>query len=579
MSYGRPKAASRAKMPHMRAGTSLHSEGSEMEFESMAESDLAKLQCKFRLKEGDRQAYSNESQDIIRRQLTEIQTLEKEQRELQKNLEVAGNRGNQLRDQERHDTLRSLLEQKDRVEEQLSREMKLISDLEKEIRIWEKKVMEQQKHSGGTKGPIRRIPQMRKHIEIMENRLDRATTKFNIQLGKNSKLRGEIDILRVDRSRFEQLYRRLEKELRDTRKEISTVINDSTTAYMARDEAQSKIDQLKEKVEKDIAQHSAEVRELQRVIDHDCKLREFLGIKTQERIISEEVLEARRKRERAEIERRKKENKEESRETYETAFQHISSITGEEDLDLLVHRFIEVEDQNFALFNFVNEQNNETEILEGQIEEIKGKIEAFKAQGMREDEGHNALLLEMEEKEQVARSLASSYEEHLKGILKIIEQLKLGIDATFRKLHCDQGTLDEMLGAGTLRDNVIMQYLGLIEYKTNELLAARSFLDSKNFDKPYSSEETALLLLGQMKETTRRISDISQLPSTGEECDSDSEYLAVDQEERPLTQSEIRERILKGVRKKELKEPKPMVESTLMKGTFSSMQKQRPLEA
>lgn len=45
-------------------------------------------------------------------------------------------------------------------------------------------------------------------------------------------------------------------------------------------------------------------------------------------------------------------------------------MTGEEDLDLLVQRFIETEDKNFALFNFVNEQNNEIETLHEQIEEV-----------------------------------------------------------------------------------------------------------------------------------------------------------------------------------------------------------------
>ena len=57
-------------------------------------------------------------------------------------------------------------------------------------------------------------------------------------------------------------------------------------------------------------------------------------------------------------------------ETYEAAFERIKEMTGEEDLDLLVQRFIETEDKNFALFNFVNEQNNEIETLHEQIEEV-----------------------------------------------------------------------------------------------------------------------------------------------------------------------------------------------------------------
>ena len=67
---------------------------------------------------------------------------------------------------------------------------------------------------------------------------------------------------------------------------------------------------------------------------------------------------------------RKKESQEDSVETYQEAFERIKQMTGEEDLDLLVNRFIEVEDKNFALFNYVNEQNNEIEALHDAIQEV-----------------------------------------------------------------------------------------------------------------------------------------------------------------------------------------------------------------
>ena len=67
---------------------------------------------------------------------------------------------------------------------------------------------------------------------------------------------------------------------------------------------------------------------------------------------------------------KKKESQEDSVETYEAAFQKIKEMTGEEDLDLLVRRFITVEDTNFALFNYVNEQNNEIEKLNDEIQAV-----------------------------------------------------------------------------------------------------------------------------------------------------------------------------------------------------------------
>lgn len=81
-------------------------------------------------------------------------------------------------------------------------------------------------------------------------------------------MREEIDILRIERSRFDQRYRKLEKELLQTRKEIATTIEESSAAYDARDEAQTKMQQMKERAEKDLNQHLAEIKELQRVIDH-----------------------------------------------------------------------------------------------------------------------------------------------------------------------------------------------------------------------------------------------------------------------------------------------------------------------
>ena len=43
--------------------------------------------------------------------------------------------------------------------------------------------------------------------------------------------------------------------------------------------------------------------------------------------------------------------------------------------------FINAEDQNFALFNYVNELNGECEKLEEQIGDIKAEIEKYKGQG------------------------------------------------------------------------------------------------------------------------------------------------------------------------------------------------------
>lgn len=69
-----------------------------------------------------------------------------------------------------------------------------------------------------------------------------------------------------------------------------------TCALFFRDEAQTKMILLKEKSDRDIQQHNAEMKELVRVIDHDKKLREFMACKGKERDEDPQMVEWRRKK-------------------------------------------------------------------------------------------------------------------------------------------------------------------------------------------------------------------------------------------------------------------------------------------
>ena len=52
-----------------------------------------------------------------------------------------------------------------------------------------------------------------KHIKILENRLDKANQKFNESIEDDKNLREEIDKLRKERFFFENIYKKLEKDL------------------------------------------------------------------------------------------------------------------------------------------------------------------------------------------------------------------------------------------------------------------------------------------------------------------------------------------------------------------------------
>lgn len=80
-----------------------------------------------------------------------------------------------------------------------------------------------------------------KQIKILENRLDKANQKFNEAISLNSRLRKEIDSLRRERVVFDNLYKKLEKELNKKKIKMAEIIENANNAYEQRDVANEKL--------------------------------------------------------------------------------------------------------------------------------------------------------------------------------------------------------------------------------------------------------------------------------------------------------------------------------------------------
>lgn len=77
---------------------------------------------------------------------------------------------------------------------------------------------------------------------------------------------------------------------------VAKIFNPLFLCTFIRDEAQAKMILLKERADKDQQQHNAEMKELLRIIDHDRNLREFMGIKGQERVDDPQLVAWRQKK-------------------------------------------------------------------------------------------------------------------------------------------------------------------------------------------------------------------------------------------------------------------------------------------
>ena len=120
-------------------------------------------------------------------------------------------------------------------------EKRNIKVMEEQITMMRQKVLHQRKVMGGVNAARDNQAMIQKQIRILENRLDKALVKFNEALAHNKKLRETIDDLRRERVVFDNIYRKLERELHDKKKQMSNIIELSNLAYEQRDAAQMEV--------------------------------------------------------------------------------------------------------------------------------------------------------------------------------------------------------------------------------------------------------------------------------------------------------------------------------------------------
>merc|ERR1712166_1041568 len=108
-------------------------------------------------------------------------------------------------------------------------------------KIMQAKILDERRALGGVNAARENQMMVNKQIRILENRLDKALVKFNEALAHNKNLRETIDNLRRERVVFDNIYRKLERELHEKKKKMANIIELSNQAYEARDQAQMEI--------------------------------------------------------------------------------------------------------------------------------------------------------------------------------------------------------------------------------------------------------------------------------------------------------------------------------------------------
>ena len=141
--------------------------------------------------------------------------------------------------------------------------------------------------------------------------------------------------------------------------------------------------------------------------------------------------------------------------------------------------------------------------------------------------------------------------------MKTVNALKVGIQSIFNKIGCNTPANLEMLGNEGVTEANMMQYLGIIEQRTNEILqlyaatqAREGVLDAQGNPVPPVSS-----ILGQGPQVPAGRNAISiQAPTTTDEAYDSEEDSDEDDDDRPYSRDELKAKTMRGLHKRENKE-------------------------
>merc|ERR1711988_332440 len=235
---------------------------------------------------------------------------------------------------------------------------------------------------------------------------------------------------------------------------------------------------------------------------------------------------------------------------FEEAFNKIKAATGINDIEELVRTFIKNEDQNFSLFNYVNEQTNEIEKLEEQIQSLQDEEAKYAHESGEDVNQHKQILKELEVKLQSTESGVEKYEARCLEAQKTIESLKKGIESMFLKIECpgQAEVIKDLVNEVTVNEANMLQFLGIIEQQCNLIIQEYGQVKQKESQRQKTEDEEtnkAMLNVLGIGPTTPMGQDLIHVnPPKLEDYSSDDEDEDEDEETRPLTREELKAKTL-----------------------------------
>jgi len=431
--------------------------------------------------EANRRSFAEESQLTLRKQQKTLEKLRKEKETLKNDIaNFQANFSLKPMSSSEQAGVTKLFSEIARYNELAEADRRLIRSMGEKISQLSERIGRQRKNMGGVNAARENQRTVEKHVRLLENRVDQALLKFNKSLAQNRNLRQEIDDLRGERGVFQEVHKKLERELRDQKKRMANVIEQSNAAYEHRDKAQLEtvaIEQADRK-EQDFFEH--QMLEAGKMLDDELQLsaanrpvdvsseilsRDGPRLNTERPI--QHVIHPNAIREQAqEIEAQIQH--------FERAFHDIEVASGIFDTDELVQKFLVNDEYNFSLYTYVNEQSNEikrlTELQQKLCEEESKSAADNKKMEDAQERLNNELRCKIEANEKQFEKFSLRFETDQ----TVLNGLKSAIHTLFYKLQCKSDIPVEI----SMTESNMFHFLGIIEERTNEIISIHNTMKS-----------------------------------------------------------------------------------------------------
>jgi hypothetical protein len=344
--------------------------------------------------------------------------------------------------------------------------------------------------------------------------------------------------------------------LADKKKGMADIIEIANVAYEARDRAHAEINSLRGQAEKEQAEFEARWKELGLQMEEDRRRQEQLA-RERARALADGGHAAEDEAHKRGAGRGSWGTGGGSEElgsgmekvaSYEEAFAQIQAATGIEEIDQLVDNFIENEDANFKMFNYLNELNTEIEKGEEAIAELKSDAEKFRGQDLGAASQRKRIIKDLADRAAETEAKTAQYEDSLKGLSGSLSSVARIIEGLTVKLGVNSRLLNEMGAEGGCNDQTVMIYMGVIEQRANELLSAHlqqgGGVASSLLRRDALGDGAAPGRPGQA--ASRPSIAVPTTADDGAESDGSD-----DEDQRPLSREELHAKTMRGLAKRE----------------------------